>query len=222
MPLSCLRSADSKSNSSIRLPLTTATRVSSRWRASISIRVVIMKSPRARRAQWQPSRAVNRMGGGAGRRSAGNNGKRAALSRSIGNGAGADPRHRDPTGKGRSVSGVDHMRHASVNLVGPGANGVAVPFLGSGPAPIGWERLIGAGVRCCASIIGTFAQQAENCRFRRQKNAEFCVNQWLKALRQLAASIPDPSIGGSPKRVWVRWLFAGPAAGRHGISPVSC
>jgi hypothetical protein len=41
IPLSCLCSADSKSNSSIRFPWTTATRVSSGWRASISMRVVI-------------------------------------------------------------------------------------------------------------------------------------------------------------------------------------
>jgi len=99
-----------------------------------------MKSPRARRALWQPSRAVNGVGGGAGRRSAGNNGKRVGHSRSTGNGAGADPRHRDPTGKGRSVSGVDHMRHASVNLVGPGAKASQFRSFEDGPAPIGWER----------------------------------------------------------------------------------
>ena len=38
-------SADSKSNSSIRFPLTTATRVSSGWRASISMRMDIEYSP---------------------------------------------------------------------------------------------------------------------------------------------------------------------------------
>jgi hypothetical protein len=66
---------------------------------------------------------------------------RVGRSHSAGNGAGADPRHRDPAGKGRSVSGVDHMRHASVNLIGPGANRIAVPVLfGDGPVPIVWER----------------------------------------------------------------------------------
>src|SRR4051794_33909131 len=48
LPLSCLCSADSKSNSSIRVPLTTATRVSSGWRASISMRMDIENSPGAR------------------------------------------------------------------------------------------------------------------------------------------------------------------------------
>src|SRR3982751_78990 len=48
LPLSCLCSADSKSNSSIRFPLTTATRVSSGWRASISMRMDIEYSPGAR------------------------------------------------------------------------------------------------------------------------------------------------------------------------------
>src|SRR5688500_16165940 len=47
LPLSCLCSEDSKSNSSIRLPLTTATRVSSGWRASISMRMDIENSPGA-------------------------------------------------------------------------------------------------------------------------------------------------------------------------------
>src|SRR5438270_9083104 len=45
LPLSCLCSTDSKSNSSIRFPLTTATRVSSGWRASISMRMDIEYSP---------------------------------------------------------------------------------------------------------------------------------------------------------------------------------
>src|SRR6185437_11106625 len=51
-PLSCLCSEDSKSNSSIRFPLTTATRVSSGWRASISMRIDIENSPGAAARPW--------------------------------------------------------------------------------------------------------------------------------------------------------------------------
>src|SRR4028119_2434294 len=50
-PLSCLCSADSKSNSSILFPWITATRVSSRWRASISMRIVINITPHAQRGR---------------------------------------------------------------------------------------------------------------------------------------------------------------------------
>jgi hypothetical protein len=44
LPLSCLRCADSKSNSSTRLPRKTTTRVSSGWVASMSILLAIGKS----------------------------------------------------------------------------------------------------------------------------------------------------------------------------------
>src|SRR4029079_1342646 len=44
LPCSCLRLADSKSNSSTRLPRITTTRVSSGWDASISILLVIIES----------------------------------------------------------------------------------------------------------------------------------------------------------------------------------
>src|SRR6185295_3589429 len=44
LPRSCLRCADSKSNSSTRLPRKTTTRVSSGWVASMSILLAICKS----------------------------------------------------------------------------------------------------------------------------------------------------------------------------------
>src|SRR4029079_16266974 len=44
LPRSCLRLADSKSNSSTRLPRITTTRVSSGWDASISILLVIIEA----------------------------------------------------------------------------------------------------------------------------------------------------------------------------------
>src|ERR1700757_3360299 len=44
LPLNCLRCADSKSNSSTRLPRKTTTRVSSGWVASMSILLAICKS----------------------------------------------------------------------------------------------------------------------------------------------------------------------------------
>src|SRR6516165_10395147 len=44
LPLSCLRCADSKSNSSTRLPRKTTTRVSSGWVASMSILLAIGRS----------------------------------------------------------------------------------------------------------------------------------------------------------------------------------
>src|ERR1700751_69659 len=54
LPLNCLRCADSKSNSSTRLPRKTTTRVSSGWVASMSILLAIGKSlgdrARSRRA----------------------------------------------------------------------------------------------------------------------------------------------------------------------------
>jgi len=50
LPLSCLRCADSKSNSSTRLPRRTTTRVSSGWVASMSILLAICKSHEGRRA----------------------------------------------------------------------------------------------------------------------------------------------------------------------------
>src|SRR6516164_1718973 len=57
LPLNCLRCADSKSNSSTRLPRKTTTRVSSGWVASISILLAIGKShgdryAQSRRAAW--------------------------------------------------------------------------------------------------------------------------------------------------------------------------
>src|ERR1700719_421000 len=77
LPRSCLRLADSKSNSSTRLPRRTTTRVSSGWVASISILLGIDRShtgmrrrgratqPRRRRGAARPGSgliAVERMG----------------------------------------------------------------------------------------------------------------------------------------------------------------
>src|SRR5580704_2908467 len=50
LPRSCLRCADSKSNSSTRLPRRTTTRVSSGWVASMSISLAILQSHDGRRA----------------------------------------------------------------------------------------------------------------------------------------------------------------------------
>src|SRR5580698_5089477 len=50
LPRSCLRCADSKSNSSTRLPRKTTTRVSSGWVASMSILLAILSSHDGRRA----------------------------------------------------------------------------------------------------------------------------------------------------------------------------
>src|SRR5580704_2426578 len=50
LPRSCLRCADSKSNSSTRLPRKTTTRVSSGWVASMSILLAILQSHDGRRA----------------------------------------------------------------------------------------------------------------------------------------------------------------------------
>src|ERR1700733_12572019 len=50
LPRSCLRCADSKSNSSTRLPRRTTTRVSSGWVASMSILLAIGKSHKGRHA----------------------------------------------------------------------------------------------------------------------------------------------------------------------------
>src|SRR5208282_3216758 len=52
LPRSCLRCADSKSNSSTRLPRKTITRVSSGWVASMSILLAIWKSRRGRHAAY--------------------------------------------------------------------------------------------------------------------------------------------------------------------------
>src|SRR4051812_27769532 len=54
LPRSCLRLADSKSNSSTRLPRTTTTRVSSGWVASISILLGIDQSLSAQRRRAPP------------------------------------------------------------------------------------------------------------------------------------------------------------------------
>src|ERR1700730_2257649 len=55
LPRSCLRLADSKSNSSTRWPRSTATRVSSGWVASISILLGIDQSLARRRARGRSS-----------------------------------------------------------------------------------------------------------------------------------------------------------------------
>ncbi|VVT15328.1 hypothetical protein SPHINGO361_130381 [Sphingomonas sp. EC-HK361] len=118
MPLSCLRSALSKSNSSIRLPLTTATRVSSRWRASISMRVVIIKSPRARTACRPGRRAM--IGRGQGNSPASAIRDECLRSRRMpGRWARAQARVRASAGTGLAGSGLEEMRHANVNLMTP-------------------------------------------------------------------------------------------------------
>src|SRR2546427_1864453 len=55
LPRSCLRLADSKSNSSTRLPRRTTTRVSSGWVASISILLGIDQSLDGRRRRGRPA-----------------------------------------------------------------------------------------------------------------------------------------------------------------------
>src|SRR5262249_1494457 len=69
LPLNCLRCADSKSNSSTRLPRRTTTRVSSGWVASISILLAIGKSHRDRLGRLRravPARDVSAPDGGTG------------------------------------------------------------------------------------------------------------------------------------------------------------
>src|SRR5437588_5808222 len=55
LPRSCLRLADSKSNSSTRLPRRTTTRVSSGWAASMSILLGIDQSLGGRHARARPA-----------------------------------------------------------------------------------------------------------------------------------------------------------------------
>src|SRR5258708_16203553 len=62
LPRSCLRLADSKSNSSTRLPRRTTTRVSSGWVASISILLGIDESHDGTPARGRPSSPRGRHG----------------------------------------------------------------------------------------------------------------------------------------------------------------
>src|SRR5215472_18992405 len=62
LPLSCLRCADSKSNSSTRLPRKTTTRVSSGWVASMSILLAIGKSHEGRRSRRAASAGGEEIG----------------------------------------------------------------------------------------------------------------------------------------------------------------
>src|SRR5262249_51481835 len=60
LPRSCLRLADSKSNSSTRFPRTTTTRVSSGWVASMSILLAIANSSWGAPARGAPTRTAPR------------------------------------------------------------------------------------------------------------------------------------------------------------------
>src|SRR3954454_12389541 len=115
-PLSCLCSADSKSNSSIRFPLTTATRVSSRWRASISMRMDIEYSPGAR---IQPLEAAARhvYGHAGADRAAGGGGIGEKCLCRTGHPASFRREHARRPHRERSLDVLWH--HASVNLVQP-------------------------------------------------------------------------------------------------------
>src|SRR5882757_7140981 len=61
LPRSCLRLADSKSNSSTRLPRRTTTRVSSGWVASMSILLGIDQSHERRRPGGRPAPPFRRV-----------------------------------------------------------------------------------------------------------------------------------------------------------------
>src|SRR4051794_6661777 len=116
LPLSCLCSADSKSNSSIRVPLTTATRVSSGWRASISMRIDIENSPGARTRPLEA--AARHVYGHAGAdRSAGGGGIGEKCLCCTGHPASFREEHARRPHRERSLGVLWH--HASVNLVQP-------------------------------------------------------------------------------------------------------
>src|SRR6476646_3537120 len=111
LPLSCLCSADSKSNSSIRFPLPTATRVSSGWRASISMRMDIEYSPGAR---GQRSNAAARNCDGLRLREGGMSGKRLC---SVSHPANLGRERAGRFSWERTMGVLWH--HSSVNLVEP-------------------------------------------------------------------------------------------------------